>query len=84
MTSMVTEKERRGKAAAFQGGGKTVGSIITRPVRRSTSGRRSACPGEPGSPLTPLIHSHVNPHGAFELDMKKGSPLDALVELLIP
>ncbi len=29
--------------------------------------------------LTPLIHSHVNPYGAFELDMKKRLPLDAPV-----
>jgi hypothetical protein len=27
--------------------------------------------------LTPLIHSHVNPYGTFELDMKKRLPLDA-------
>jgi hypothetical protein len=34
--------------------------------------------------LTPLIHSHVNPYGTFELDMKKRLPLDAPVELLVP
>ncbi len=33
--------------------------------------------------LTPLIHSHVNPYGTFELDMKKRLPLDAPVELLV-
>ena len=33
--------------------------------------------------LTPLIHSHVNPYGNFELDMKKRLPLDAPVELLV-
>lgn len=27
--------------------------------------------------LTPLIHSHVNPYGTFELDMDKRLPLDA-------
>ena len=26
--------------------------------------------------LTPLIHSHVNPYGSFELDMEKPLPLD--------
>ncbi len=33
--------------------------------------------------LTPLIHSHVNPYGTFELDMRKRLPLDAPVELLV-
>ncbi len=31
--------------------------------------------------LTPLIHSHVNPYGSFELDMAKRLPLDEPVEL---
>ena len=31
--------------------------------------------------LTPLIHSHVNPYGSFELDMEKRLPLDEPVEL---
>ena len=26
--------------------------------------------------LTPLIHSHINPYGSFELDMAKRLPLD--------
>jgi hypothetical protein len=26
--------------------------------------------------LTPLIHSHVNPYGSFELDLTKRLPLD--------
>lgn len=34
--------------------------------------------------LTPLIHSHVNPYGTFELDMKKRLSLDPPVELLVP
>ena len=29
--------------------------------------------------LTPLIHSHVNPYGTFELDMKMRLPFDAPV-----
>ena len=33
--------------------------------------------------LTPLIHSHVDPYGTFELDMKKRLPLHAPVELLV-
>ena len=26
--------------------------------------------------LSPLIHSHVNPYGSFELDMEKRLPID--------
>ena len=26
--------------------------------------------------LTPLIHTHVNPYGTFELDMEKRLPID--------
>ncbi len=33
--------------------------------------------------LTPLIHSHVNPYGSFELDMGKRLPLDVPVELVV-
>ena len=33
--------------------------------------------------LTPLIHSHVNPYGSFELDMAKRLPLDELAEPVI-
>jgi hypothetical protein len=29
--------------------------------------------------LTPLIHSHINPCGSFELDMKERLPLDKVV-----
>ena len=33
--------------------------------------------------LTPLIHSHVNPYGSFELDMKKRLPLDETVGVAV-
>jgi hypothetical protein len=33
--------------------------------------------------LTPLIHNHMNPYGAFELDMEARLPLDTPVELLV-
>jgi TnpA family transposase len=32
--------------------------------------------GEDFRALTPLIHAHVNPYGAFELDMEARLPLD--------
>ena len=32
--------------------------------------------------LSPLIHTHVNPYGSFELDMKKRLPLDQPAELV--
>jgi len=32
--------------------------------------------GEDFRALTPLIHAHVNPYGAFELDMETRLPLD--------
>ena len=33
--------------------------------------------------LTPLIHSHVNPYGSFELDMEKRLPLDQPVAVAV-
>ena len=33
--------------------------------------------------LTPLIHSHVNPYGSFELDMEKRLPLDEPVAVAV-
>ena len=33
--------------------------------------------------LTPLIHSHVNPYGSFELDMEKPLPLDEPVAVAV-
>jgi hypothetical protein len=33
--------------------------------------------------LAPLIHSHVNPRGTFEPDLKKRLPLEAPAELLV-
>ena len=33
--------------------------------------------------LTPLIHSHINPYGSFELDMEKRLPLDEAVGVAV-
>ena len=33
--------------------------------------------------LTPLIYSHVNPYGSFELDMEKRLPLDQTVAVAV-
>ncbi len=33
--------------------------------------------------LTPLLHSHVNPYGSFELDMEKRLPLDQPVAMAV-
>ena len=33
--------------------------------------------------LTPLIHSHVNPYGSFELDMEKRLPLGQPVAVAV-
>lgn len=33
--------------------------------------------------LTPLIHSHVNPYGSFELDMDKRLPIDHPVAVAV-
>jgi TnpA family transposase len=39
--------------------------------------------GEDFRALTPLIHAHVNPYGAFELDMETRLPLDEPADLAV-
>jgi len=34
--------------------------------------------------LSPLLYSHVNPYGRFELDMESRLPIDDLAETALP
>ena len=65
----------------FLHGGKSIRRDVHETVIHGENDGRMA--DEDFRALTPLINSHVNPYGTFELDMEKRLPLDVPVELVV-
>ena len=62
-------------------GGKSIRRDVHETIIHSENDCRMA--DEDFRAVTPLIHSHVNPYGSFELDMAKRLPLDVPVEVVV-